>query len=309
MVLHVVCTHFRSVFLICKYKKQILVVFSMRIENAKASDVLERILSAYGFTMQKELAQRLEIAKSNVAGWLQREQIPGNVIVQCALDTGADVNWIVTGDLAKSSFERSLPPGQGKVLYEEVMSNGGRVVLRRILDAYGFTTQKQLCDLLNISSGTVSTWIRRNFFPGDVVVTCALDTGVAIEWLALGKGKPISSGNSLRQDLPPIERKKLIAGNLENVGFWYGKLDFLPSTLIQPIFLESSSSSWMIERAIDEVSNGRWLLGFGNKFDIYDLVVLPNESVSVTTKNITFTCKKNEFTTIGKVIFTISINE
>lgn len=272
----------------------------MRIENANASDVLERILSAYGFTMQKELAERLEIAKSNVAGWLQRGQVPGNVIVQCALDTGVDVNWIVTGELAKSSFEKALLPRQGKVPYEEVMSNGGRVVLRRVLDAYGFKTQKQLCDLLNLSSGTVSTWVRRNFFPGDVVVTCALDTGIAIEWLALGKGKPVSSGKSFRQDLPPIERKKLIAGNLEKVGFWYGELNFLPSKLTQPIFLESSNSSWMIERSIDEVSNSRWLLGLDNKFDIYDLVVLPNESVSVTTKNITFTCKKKEFTLLEK---------
>lgn len=54
---------------------------------------------------------------------------------------------------------------------------GGKAVLQRILDAYGFTMQKQLGDLHELSSGTISTWVRRNFFPGDVVVACALDTG------------------------------------------------------------------------------------------------------------------------------------
>lgn len=48
---------------------------------------------------------------------------------------------------------------------------------------------KELGDLLGISSGTISTWVRRDFFPGDVVVTCALDTGVSLEWLATGKGQ------------------------------------------------------------------------------------------------------------------------
>ncbi|WP_395490772.1 helix-turn-helix domain-containing protein [Cedecea davisae] len=128
--------------------------------------------------MQKELADRLEIAKSNVAGWLQRGLIRGNVIVQCALDTGADVQWLVTGECANASYGIVASKVKGKYLYDAVMSTGGRPVLRRIFDAYGFTNQKQLCDLLGISSGTVSTWIRREFFLGDVVITCALDTGI-----------------------------------------------------------------------------------------------------------------------------------
>lgn len=77
------------------------------------------------------------------------------------------------------------------------MGNGGKTVLRRILDAYGFNMQKELGDLLGISSGTISTWVRRDFFPGDVVVTCALDTGVSLEWLATGKGQMRDSKETL----------------------------------------------------------------------------------------------------------------
>lgn len=172
----------------------------MRLENAVAGDVLERILSAYGFTMQKELSDRLGIAKSNVASWLARGQVPGNVIVQCSLDTGADVNWLVTGELAKANLERDISSLSGKAIYEEVMANGGKPVLRRILDAYGFKLQKELCELLDLSSGTVSTWIRRNYFPGDVVVSCALDTGVSLEWLAIGKGNNLNKNKSVEAE-------------------------------------------------------------------------------------------------------------
>lgn len=129
----------------------------MRLENAVASDVLGRILSAYGFTMQKELSDRLKIAKSNVASWSERGQVPGNVIVQCSLDTGAGVKWLVTGELEKSSSVIAKANVSGKAFYDKVMANGGKPVLCRILDTYGFTLLKQLCDLSGISSGTVST--------------------------------------------------------------------------------------------------------------------------------------------------------
>ncbi|WP_084276238.1 helix-turn-helix domain-containing protein [Erwinia mallotivora] len=47
--------------------------------------------------MQKDFSEKLGIAKSHVASLLQREQVSSNAIVQCALNTGGDVNWLVTG--------------------------------------------------------------------------------------------------------------------------------------------------------------------------------------------------------------------
>src|SRR5471030_1962473 len=63
---------------------------------------------------------------------------------------------------------------------------GGKAVLGRMLQAYGFSMQKELGDLYGLSSGTISTWVRREYFPGDVVIACALDTGVSLRWLATG---------------------------------------------------------------------------------------------------------------------------
>ncbi len=151
-------------------------------------EILERLMSSYGVHIQKDLAASLDIPANNMSGWTQRDSIPGNAIIKCALDTGAGLQWLVIGELAKANFDSVPNHSKGKALYTEITSNGGKPVLRRIMDAYGFTLQKQLCELLGISSGTVSTWVRRNNFPGDVVVTCAIDSSVPLQWLAMGKG-------------------------------------------------------------------------------------------------------------------------
>lgn len=279
----------------------------MRLENAVAGDVLERILSAYGFTMQKQLSDRLGIAKSNVASWLARGQVPGNVIVQCSLDTGADVNWLVTGELEKASLERVPSNIHGKAVYDEVMANGGKPVLRRILDAYGFSLQKQLCELLNISSGTVSTWVRRNYFPGDVVVACALDTGVNLQWLATGKG---NQHNEIANEPETcsLPRKNLVAGALNDAGVWQVNLSFIPHEIIEPMYVSSNNCAWVLEMSVSEISNGRWLLGIDGKYDVYDIALLPGHKISVTNKGANFSCGADEVSISGKVICTINYN-
>lgn len=279
----------------------------MRLESAIAGDVLERILSAYGFTMQKDLSDKLGIAKSNVASWLQRGQVPGNVIVQCALDTGSDVNWLVTGELAKANSTSPNPVAMGKALYDEIMSNGGKPVLRRIMDAYGFTLQKQLCELLDISSGTVSTWVRREYFPGDVVVACALDTGVPLLWLATGKGP--HEQNEVQTSIPSsIPRRNLSAGVITDAGIWGIELSFIQHELSEPVFIFSTTASWVVDTGVTEISNGRWLLGIDDKYDIYDIAMLPGKKISVSNKNTNFTCGVKEVSTAGKVVLTMDYN-
>lgn len=79
-------------------------LIKMRLENAVTADMLERILSTYVFTMLKGLSDKAGIAKSNVASWLQRGQVPGNALVQWALDSWADIQWLVTGVFANANM-------------------------------------------------------------------------------------------------------------------------------------------------------------------------------------------------------------
>lgn len=279
----------------------------MDFSEGSALEIVERLCSAYGVTTQKALAKCLGVPAANVSNWVQRDSVPGSAFVKCALDTGNDLRWLTTGKLANAKFNSLSALPNGKGLYDEITSNGGKAVLRRIMDAYGFTLQKQLCELFGISSGTVSTWIRRNYFPGDLVVTCALDTGVPLQWLATGKGK-ISGQSKMSSDITIIKKKNLIAGALEEGGEWQVELSFLQAKPSSPIFVSSNTGSWLIDTDITSISNGRWLLGIDGKYDIYDVAILPNKKISVTTPSFNFICASNEVSVAGKVFFSLTYN-
>jgi len=277
--------------------------------KSTALEIIERLSSSYGVKSQRELAKALEIPPNNVSAWAQRGSVPGNSIIKCALDTGAELNWLVNGELAKASSKEKKPRGQGKALYDEVMSNGGKPVLRRIMDAYGFTLQKQLCDLLDLSSGTVSTWVRRDYFPGDVVVTCALDTGVSLEWLATGKGT--SSGSSVQgiaTNYSVLKKYNIESGILEESGEW-----ICDKSLVQPLsencgFVEKGNESWIVDFEQKNLGNGRWLIDIDGSHDVYSVVRVPGNNIQLSNKGTDIQCKVTDVVCIGLVRKTISNN-
>nr|WP_315289701.1 phage repressor protein CI [Serratia proteamaculans] len=281
----------------------------MRIENAVASEVLERILSSYGFTMQKELAEKLEISSSNVGGWLLRGQVPGTVIVRCALDTGADVTWLVTGKFANSNIEVGKSTLRGKALYEKIQAAGGKPVLRRMLDAYGFRTQKELGDFLDISTATISTWVRREYFPGDAVVACALDTGVSLLWLATGQGNPGNPDATFYESACiTLSRMKISVGALVEMSSWIADRSFLPEDYQNLCFIEGEEEAWLVDFDSQHLSNGRWLISIDGLHDVYDVVRMPSSKILLKRKGSEFECLISEVICKGKVRKTITIN-
>ena len=267
--------------------------------------ILERLMSSYGVNTQKELANCLGIPANNISGWTQRGRVPGNAIIKCALDTGADLKWLSGGELAKANSTEPDFSRKGAALYGEIMSNGGRPVLRRIMDAYGFTLQKQLCDLLNISSGTVSTWIRRGYFPGDVVITCALDTGVSLEWLATGQTK---RSNTVRDDdnrAVFVPKFRLEGGRLIEDGLWATDISLFQTGSEKIIYVEGVTRSWLINDQKEEIGNGRWVVNIDNSYDVFDLFRLPGNRLTISNEKISLECKAEEISIFGMVLFTI----
>ena len=267
-----------------------------------AAPAIERILSAYGLSSQKELGEKLGIYANNISSWLARDSVPGNVFVECAIETGADIGWLVTGELAKANSPHATL--KGKELYDEVMASGGKAVLRRILDAYGFSMQKELGDLLGISSGTISTWVRRDFFPGDVVVTCALDTGVSLEWLATGKGQMRANKEAAISNYS-IKKSRLESGELKDAGAWYPDPSMIPSDSEELLFVEGVGSSWLVDRSASNISNGRWLIDIDGALDVFDVIRLPGGKVRLTNKSAEFECNISDITPAGAVVLTL----
>lgn len=267
-----------------------------------AAPAIERILSAYGLSSQKELGEKLGIYANNISSWLARDSVPGNVFVECAIETGADIGWLVTGELAKANYPHATL--KGKELYEEVMASGGKPVLRRILDAYGFSMQKELGDLLGISSGTISTWVRRDFFPGDVVVTCALDTGVSLEWLATGKGQ-MRTNKEVAISNYSVKKSRLESGELKDAGAWYPDPSMIPPDSDELIFVEGVGSSWLVDRSASNISNGRWLIDIDGALDVFDVIRLPGGKVRLSNKSAEFECNISDITPAGAVVLTL----
>lgn len=281
----------------------------MSESKSNASEVLERLSSSYGVKTQKELAVCLDVPPGNVSAWMQRGSVPGNAIIKCALDTGADLKWLVSGVFANANLKMAngstnSRANRGKSLLKKMLSAGGKAVLKRILDAYGFKTQKELSEYLEISTGTISTWVRREYFPGDVVITCALDTYASLEWLATGEINNESQAEPLTSAIPTISKKILLAGKLDDDGFCYIDESFVPEgvNLKNLNYVRRGKSAWLIEMEVNELSNGSWLLDIDGTLDVYAVSRRPKNKVRITGHDGEFECLINEVTAKGLVV-------
>ncbi|UIM99388.1 helix-turn-helix domain-containing protein [Yersinia ruckeri] len=283
----------------------------MDFNKSDAAQIVERLMSSYRVNSQKELAGCLGIPANTISGWIKRNTVSSSSVIKCSLDTGAELRWLLSGEFEKSNFKSdeydiSL---RGKALYDQVLESGGKAVLRRMLDAYGFSTQKELGDLLGIPTGTISTWIRRDFFPGDVVVTCALDTRVSLEWLATGKGSAsvdnsVSTNNLLINDTVIIDKKRLVSGRLEGYEKFVLDKGFIPEGIDwnKLCLVYSGKNSWLVEINAAEISNGNWLLDIDGVLDIYTVSRRPGNKLRIVNSNEEFDCLVDEVKAQGLVI-------
>ena len=281
----------------------------MNDENLNTHELIERISASYGVTTQRALAEVLGVPSNSVSTWVQRNSFPGKAIIQCSLETGADLNWLMTGTLTNSNL-RDTPSLKGKQLYDEIMASGGKPVLRRILDAYGFSMQKELGDLLDISSGTISTWIRRDYFPGDVVVSCALDTGVSLRWLSTGKGEMFDSvrSDSTDEKVLRISRHRLESGKLLKSGSWILDPSLSTADPDSLVFIEGITHSWLANTTASNIGNGRWVIDIDESLDVFDVVRLPGGKLRLSNSAASFECALGDVKPFAAVIFTLEKN-
>ncbi|MEG0231057.1 MAG: phage repressor protein CI [Hafnia sp.] len=282
-------------------------------QNGKA--ILERVIEAYGVTTKKELAEKLETSPSSVSSWALRDTVPGDIIIKCAMETHRSLHWLMTG---KEEFEKSnsydveeLPrfeakdPVQlkGQALYEQVLSSGGKAILERIMQAYGFTKQKELADLLGISTATISTWIRREYFPGDVVVACALDTGVPLGWLAIGSDLSKSIGLTTALQIP---RYCIVGGKLLDSGDFLLDPSLLSSVRVDgKLSIVFKNNEWFVIVETAKFYNGVWILDIDGVVDVFNVIKMPDDMLQVRNENGNFICHEKTINIIGVSVLSI----
>jgi hypothetical protein len=103
-----------------------------------SSDVLARVLEAYGFTSKLQLAEHFNMASSSLSARFKRGIFPADMVVRCVAETGASLEWLSTGqgkkfdddqlDIMKFS-KKKLVDGQlyhsGFVMFDKIFFKPG----------------------------------------------------------------------------------------------------------------------------------------------------------------------------------------
>lgn len=185
---------------------------------------------------------------------------------------------------------------------------GGQVVVDRLLKAYGFSTQRELVEKIGVGQGTVSTWIRRDYFPGEAVVQCALDTGVSLEWLATGNGEPLISdvGNNraateLRIPLYILDDGQLLSAQTISVD-----RSLLPEGINQPEIVRSRAENctYIVEKDFAKAVDGAWVIQRADVYDYKKIQRIPGNLWRIDGVD----WPQDEIKLIGKVVGFIKYN-
>lgn len=62
-----------------------------------SSVVLDRVMEAYGFTTKIQLALHFGMAASSLTARYKRDIFPADMVIQCSLETGANLEWLTYG--------------------------------------------------------------------------------------------------------------------------------------------------------------------------------------------------------------------
>ncbi|MBU3893469.1 helix-turn-helix domain-containing protein [Serratia rubidaea] len=184
-------------------------------------------------------------------------------------------------------------------------TKGGSEVLDRVLDAYGFTMKVQLADHLGIAASSLAMRYKRDIFPADIVVRCMLETGVTLEWITSGKGRKFESAETSALN---ITRQKLVNGQLHDLGSVLFDAEIfldtnnLPSA---PICLLDGKTQYIIDKRVNEINDGLWLVDIEGKIGIRTLTRIPVKKVNVSGVGVSFDCDLDDITVLGRVVLTM----
>ncbi|AJI83248.1 phage repressor protein [Yersinia enterocolitica] len=76
--------------------------------NKGGRGAIERMVEAYGFTTRQALCDQLNVSKSTLATRYMRDSFPSDWVIQCALETGASLRWLTTGEGAMYENAKQL---------------------------------------------------------------------------------------------------------------------------------------------------------------------------------------------------------
>ncbi|WP_422527635.1 phage repressor protein CI [Serratia fonticola] len=67
------------------------------LNNLNTKNAMQRIVQAYGLRSVADLSRHYDTSAGTIANRIARNTFPYDYVVRCALDTGASLEWLVTG--------------------------------------------------------------------------------------------------------------------------------------------------------------------------------------------------------------------
>lgn len=178
-------------------------------------------------------------------------------------------------------------------------SSGGKKVIERLVEAYGFTTRQALCDHLGVSKSTMATRYMRDIFPADWVIQCVLETQCALSWLCYGKGSKFEHQTHASVI---IDKKVITGGELKNDGDISFDLSLINNDPNNLFFLHDVDKDYIFDRKFSLINDGTWLIAIDGNHTVRKLTKLPNNRLIVQSGSSSFECAESEINIIAKAI-------
>ncbi|MFV4852564.1 phage repressor protein CI [Citrobacter freundii] len=162
----------------------------MRIDSLGWSnvDVLDRICEAYGFSQKIQLANHFDIASSSLSNRYTRGAISYDFAAHCALETGANLRWLLTGEgqaFASSASSDDTKSIEAFTLSEEILKNDGSLSI----DAQFFT--KPLADGMVVRTEGRLHFIDKQASLSDGLWLVDIEGGISIRELTKLPGRKL----------------------------------------------------------------------------------------------------------------------
>ena len=162
----------------------------MRIDSLGWSnvDVLDRICEAYGFSQKIQLANHFDIASSSLSNRYTRGAISYDFAAHCALETGANLRWLLTGEgeaFASNAASTDAKRVDTFTLSEEILKSDGSITV----DAHFFT--KPLTDAMAIRAEGKLHFIDKQASLSDGLWLVDIEGGISIRELTKLPGRKL----------------------------------------------------------------------------------------------------------------------
>lgn len=118
--------------------------------NRGGRAAIERLVHAYGYSTRQALCDQLGVSKSTMASRYMRDIFPSDWVIQCAIETGASLEWLSfgTGEIFQNSSGKNsielTPSANENALNDVIAVPRKKVIDGNVYDSSFFMLDKAM---------------------------------------------------------------------------------------------------------------------------------------------------------------------